>query len=74
MDAKGRGKKAARPQKRKVQQELRRRHGTSSQDIGDLIYSIIELIAIKNGTDRGQKSRVINRSILQNDVIYYFGG
>jgi len=49
-------------------------YNTSSQDIGDLIYSIIELIAIKNGTDRGQKSRVINRSILQNDVIYYFGG
>jgi len=49
-------------------------YNSSFQDIGDLIYNIIELIAVKDGTDREQKSRVINRSILQNDVMHYFGG
>jgi len=49
-------------------------YNSSSQDISNLIYSIIELIAVKDGIDRGWRSGVINRSTLWNDVMHYFGG
>jgi len=44
----------------------------SSHDINRVLIRFIKLLIVKDGTNRGQRRGVTNKSVLWNDILYYF--
>ena len=43
-----------------------------SHDINRVLIRFIKLLIVKDGTNRGQRRGVTNKSVLWNDILHYF--